>query len=46
VEMKLHVPGRYIMVDHALSRMERGLAGYMIVDGAPAPDVFHQGKAQ
>jgi len=46
VEMKLSVPGRYILVDHALTRMERGLAGYMIVDGAPAPEIFHQGKAQ
>lgn len=46
VEMKLQVPGRYIMVDHALSRMERGLVGYMLVDGPPAPDVFHSGQAE
>ena len=26
VEFKLEVPGRYILVDHALSRLERGLA--------------------
>lgn len=45
VETKLHVPGRYIMVDHALSRMERGLVGYLIVDGKPDPTVIHEGKA-
>ena len=40
VEFKLQVPGRYILVDHALSRMERGLAGYLIVDGDPNPAIF------
>ncbi|HEY3345328.1 MAG TPA: copper-containing nitrite reductase [Anaerolineaceae bacterium] len=40
VEFKLQVPGRYILVDHALARMERGLAGYLLVDGPAAPDVF------
>jgi nitrite reductase (NO-forming) len=33
VEFKLDVPGRYILVDHALSRLERGLAGYLLVEG-------------
>jgi nitrite reductase (NO-forming) len=46
VEMQLKVPGRYIVVDHALSRMEKGLVGYMIVDGPSAPGVIHAGKAQ
>jgi nitrite reductase (NO-forming) len=40
VEFKLDVPGRYILVDHALARMERGLAGYLYVDGADNPAVF------
>jgi nitrite reductase (NO-forming) len=40
VEFKVEVPGRYILVDHALSRLQRGLAGYLIVDGAPNPDIF------
>ena len=26
-EFKLDVPGNYILVDHALSRLERGLVG-------------------
>jgi nitrite reductase (NO-forming) len=41
VEFKLEVPGRYILVDHALSRLERGLAGYLYVEGAENPDVFY-----
>jgi nitrite reductase (NO-forming) len=41
VEFKLEVPGRYILVDHALSRLERGLAGFLIAEGPDNPDVFH-----
>ncbi|MCE9646873.1 MAG: nitrite reductase, copper-containing [Chloroflexi bacterium] len=40
VEFDLQVPGRYILVDHALSRLQRGLAGYLIVEGPDAPDIF------
>ena len=40
VEFKCEVPGRYVLVDHALSRAERGLAGYLIVEGDEQPDVF------
>ena len=46
VEFKLDVPGRYILVDHALSRLERGLAGFLVVEGAENPEVFQgQGPA-
>jgi nitrite reductase (NO-forming) len=41
VEFHLEVPGRYILVDHALSRLQRGLAGYLLVEGDPAPDIFN-----
>lgn len=41
VEFALEVPGRYILVDHALSRLERGLVGFLYVDGAENPAVFH-----
>jgi nitrite reductase (NO-forming) len=41
VEFGLEVPGRYILVDHALSRLQRGLAGYLIVDGPAAPEIFN-----
>jgi nitrite reductase (NO-forming) len=43
VEFKLEVPGRYILVDHALSRMERGLAGYLLVEG-PEDHAIFDGK--
>ena len=39
-EMKLEVPGNYILVDHALSRLERGLVGILHVEGAANPDIF------
>jgi nitrite reductase (NO-forming) len=45
VEFKLEVPGRYILVDHALSRLERGLAGFLIVEGPDNRDVFHGDSA-
>ncbi len=41
VEFKLEVPGRYILVDHSLSRLERGLAGFLVVEGRENPEVFH-----
>jgi nitrite reductase (NO-forming) len=41
VEFKVNVPGRYILVDHALSRLERGLAGYLYAEGADDPSIFH-----
>ena len=40
VEFKVEVPGRYILVDHALSRLERGLAGFLLVEGPDNPEVF------
>jgi len=40
VEFGLEVPGRYILVDHALSRLQRGLAGFLIVEGPAAPEIF------
>jgi nitrite reductase (NO-forming) len=43
VEFKLDVPGNYILVDHALSRAERGLVGIMKVEGPNNPEIF-EGK--
>ena len=40
VDFKVEVPGRYVLVDHALSRAERGLAGILQVEGDANPDVF------
>lgn len=39
-EFKVDVPGRYVLVDHALSRMERGLKGLLVVEGAEQPEIF------
>jgi nitrite reductase (NO-forming) len=41
VEFKVDVPGRYILVDHSLSRLERGLVAFMDVSGEPNPEIFH-----
>jgi nitrite reductase (NO-forming) len=39
-EIKLEVPGNYILVDHALSRLERGLVGILHVEGVLNPEIF------
>lgn len=39
VDLKLEAPGEYALVDHALSRVARGL----VVDGPERPDVFGAG---
>lgn len=39
-EAKLDVPGNYTLVDHALSRAERGLVGILHVEGAPNPEIY------
>lgn len=40
VEFVTEYPGRYILVDHALSRMERGLAGFLHVEGEGDKEIF------
>jgi nitrite reductase (NO-forming) len=40
VEFALEVPGQYILVDHALSRTQKGLAGYLIAEGPENPEIF------
>ena len=40
VEMKLDVPGTYVLVDHSLGRLEKGAAGYLVVEGPENPQVF------
>jgi nitrite reductase (NO-forming) len=41
VEFKVDYPGEYILVDHALSRMEKGLAGILTVKGKADHTIFH-----
>lgn len=45
VEFTLDVPGDYILVDHALSRLERGAVGILHVEGEGDPAIFHEGRA-
>ena len=40
VEFKVDYPGKYILVDHALSRAEKGLAGFLTVTGEADPTIF------
>lgn len=46
VDFKIDRGGHYVLVDHALSRAERGLAGYLIVDGPEEDDIMHRGPAK
>lgn len=43
VEFQAEVPGKYILVDHALSRMERGLVGFLHVSGPANPEIYRPG---
>lgn len=40
VEFKVEVPGKLILVDHALSRLEKGLVGIMEVKGPENHEIF------
>jgi len=40
VEFQVDYPGDYILVDHALSRMEKGLAGILTVTGEKDDSIF------
>ena len=40
VELTFDVPGSYIMVDHALSRVDRGAVGIIEVTGLQNPEIF------
>ncbi len=44
VEFALEVPGQFLLVDHALSRLEHGLMGILKVEGATRPDIFLEHK--
>jgi nitrite reductase (NO-forming) len=45
VDMKVQRAGRYTLVDHALARLERGLVGFLIVDGPHDDATMHAGPA-
>jgi nitrite reductase (NO-forming) len=46
VEFKVDRAGKYVLVDHALSRAERGLAGFLLVDGPRNDEIMHEGPAK
>ena len=41
VGFKVNYPGKYLLVDHALSRVGKGLAGALVVTG-PADSKIYQ----
>ena len=45
VDFKIDRAGTYVLVDHALSRSERGLVGLLIVDGPKNDDIMYEGPA-
>ena len=45
VEFKVDYPGNYIIVDHALARAEKGLAGVLVVKGKANPEIFNSKEA-
>lgn len=45
VEFKTEYPGNYTIVDHALSRAEKGLAGVLKVKGKADPKIFSSKEA-
>ncbi|TIS85829.1 copper-containing nitrite reductase [Mesorhizobium sp.] len=46
VDFKIDRASRYTLVDHALSRAERGLVGFLKVDGPENDDIMHAGPAK
>lgn len=45
VEFKVDYPGKYMLVDHALSRVEKGLVGLLHVKGPADAEIFHSHEA-
>jgi len=44
VQFKARVPGKYILVDHALTRLMKGGVAIIQADGAEVPELFRSGK--
>ncbi len=44
VEFKARVPAKYILVDHALTRLMKGNVAIIQAEGADQPDLFRAGK--
>lgn len=46
VELKTLVPGKFLLVDHAIARVERGLVGALIVSGPKNDELFKAADAK
>ena len=44
VELTLENSGDYVLLDHAISRIDRGAYGILRVQGSPVPDLLSPGK--
>ncbi len=44
VEMKLEVPGTLLLVDHSLTRLDKGNVALLKVEGDPKPEIISSGK--
>ncbi|MDP6178574.1 MAG: copper-containing nitrite reductase [Desulfatiglandales bacterium] len=44
VEFKVEVPGGYVLVDHAIFRINRGAVGVLSVEGPEAPEIYKKIK--
>ena len=40
VEFDLQVPGTYVIVDHAVSRLDKGAVGLLVVEGPEQPEIY------
>ena len=45
IELITPVPGRFMLMDHAMSRAMKGSMGYLEVTGSAAPQLMHEGPA-
>lgn len=45
VEFTANVPGTFLVVDHALARLNKGAWAQLVVKGSPSPDIYHAGPA-
>lgn len=45
IEMSTPIPGRFMLMDHAMSRAMKGSMGYLEVAGPAAPELMHEGPA-
>lgn len=45
VEFKVDVPGNYVLVDHALARMNKGAWAVLEVEGEQSPEIFKQNSS-